>query len=309
LGVTALMAAAPVAQVIGSEPLRVDGIAAPARNAVPVALGGEVATGRGVGVVQFRDGSNVTLQPNSVLRVEGEANKLVVRVVQGTATYDLAPSSRISMQNSRGETINQVLDAALRTTTQMGGGSTLTDPLATVAITHAARQPGMVLPTVSSITGRFMATGGPAAGTSGSAQVILPNGLILNLTASTNPTTGVVTYTVTSVQQQVTTPTGTSVLITSTTNATGTSSVIGATVSGVSGITGTNTQVSITLTPAPTAGNPNPAPLTPAQTQAAAQADVNAAVQTAVTNGTLPAGTQAPVESPVSTGKFSASGS
>ena len=115
---------------------------------MPVALGGEVATARGVAVLQFRDGSNVTLQPNSVLRVEGQASQPVVRVMEGTASYDLAPSTRIRVQNSRGETINKVLDAALPSATQLGSGSPLTDPLAAVTIYRAGRQPGVVLPSV-----------------------------------------------------------------------------------------------------------------------------------------------------------------
>ena len=96
------------------------------------------------------------------------------------------------------------------------------------------------------------------------------------------------------------------VTVTADTSGTG---LIGATVTGVTGITQTNTQVSITLTPAPTVANPNPTPLTPTQSQAAIQTDVNTAVQAAVSSGQLPSGTQAPVVSPVSTGKFSAAGS
>ena len=74
----ALFGASPVAQVIGTESITVAGISAPARNFVPLAPGDDVATQNGTAVVQFRDGSNVTLQSNSVLRVEGQAGSPVV---------------------------------------------------------------------------------------------------------------------------------------------------------------------------------------------------------------------------------------
>ena len=57
-------AAAPVARVISTEPVNVDGIVAPARNFVPLAVGNEVTTDRASAVVQFPDGSAVTLQPH-----------------------------------------------------------------------------------------------------------------------------------------------------------------------------------------------------------------------------------------------------
>ncbi|MGD0499006.1 MAG: hypothetical protein ABSC23_11280 [Bryobacteraceae bacterium] len=297
---TAVFGAAPVAQVIGTESIDVAGIAAPARNFVPMSVGDDVATHGGAAVVQFRDGSNVTLQPNSTLRVEGQAGSPVVRVVQGSASYDLAPYSNLRVLNSRGETINQVLDNALPAPAQLGSGSPLTDPLAAAAIARASRQPGVVVPTDSVVTGRFQVVGGPTAGAAPTtAQVILPNGQILNLTATTNA--GVTTYTVASVQEVVG-----GVTVTTTTDASG---LIGATVGGVSGITPNNTQVSVTFTPAPTVANPNPQPLTPTQAQQAIQADVTAAVNTAITNKQLPAGTTAPAVSPVSTAQFSSSSS
>jgi len=268
----------------------VAGISAPARNAVPVSIGDEVATNRGIATVQFRDGSNITLQPSSLLRIEGLSNRPVVRVVRGSATYDLAAASRVSVVNSRGETVSRILDAAVPSVSQPGSGSLLTDPLAGVAMFRASRQSGAVVPPTAAFSGVFAASGSPADGT-GTAKVVLPNGLTLNLTATT--TNGVTTYTVASIESTVGNKTLT--ITSDTTN----SGLIGATVQGLGGVTQTGGSVNITLTPS---GSTTPIPAATAQT--AIQTNVNAAVQTAVSNGTLPAGTTPPTVSPVGTGEF-----
>jgi hypothetical protein len=292
----ALFGASPVAQVIGTESITVAGIAAPARNFVPLAPGDDVATQSGTAVVQFRDGSNITLQSNSILRVEGQAGSPVVRVVQGSASYDLAPSSRLRVLNSRGETINRVLDSALPAPAQLGSGSPLTDPLAALAMARSAsRQPGVVLPTTNVMTGSFVSGGNPGAGSvnpvavPNSAVIILPSGVQINL--SFNTATGA--YTVASIQEVIN-----GVTITSSSGG-----LVGATVSGLTGITATNTQVSIGFTPSGSS-----TPLTPAQIASTIQTSMNTAVQAAVAGGSLPAGTVAPTPSPVITGSFSASG-
>jgi hypothetical protein len=291
-----LLGAAPVARVIGSEPLTVAGIATPARNAVPVSVGEEVASGRGVAVVQFRDGSSVSLQPNSALRIDGKDDAPVVRVVRGGVSYNLAISSRISVVNSRGETISRVLSAAIPASAPSGVGTPLVDPLATVSIFRANRQQGVVVPSTSVFTGTFATGGDVMAGASGSARVVLPNGLALNLNATT--VNGVTTYTIASIEQTVG---STTLTITTDTSGAG---LIGATVSGISGVA-SGSSVAITLTPS---GSTTPISATTAAN--AIQTDVNNAVAAAVAAKTLPAGTTAPTMSPVETGEFfSASGS
>jgi hypothetical protein len=200
------------------------------------------------------------------------------------------------VQNSRGETINQVLDAALSSTARVGSGSPLSDPLATASLFRAARQPGMVLPTVSAFTGRFMTNGGLTAATSTSTQFITPTGLTINVTPSVNATTGVVTFTIVSITQVVTTPTGGSVVVQLTDPL-----LVGATLTETA-TSGETSNISIVPQGQTT-------PLTDAQAQASVQTAVTTAVTTGIGNGSLPAGTQTPSDSPTSTGKFSGSGS
>jgi hypothetical protein len=300
-GGTVLFAASPVARVIGTQSISVAGIESPARNAVPVALGDEVSTEAGTAVVQFRDGSNVTLAPKSVLRLEGQSGRTVVRVVEGSVSYDLAPASRVSIVNSRGETVSQILNAAVPTATPLATGGAVLDPLAAVSVYRANRQPGVVIPSTLALTGVFSANGGGSAGSTG-ARVILPTGLTLNLTATT--VNGITTYTIASIEQAVITTTSgvtTTTVLTMTTDNSN-SGLIGATVSGLN-VTTANPQVNISITPS---GSSTPLPA--ATVQAALQSDVNQAVQTAVNNSQLPAGTTVTF-SPVSTGKFSSSSS
>ena len=73
LGVAAAIvsfAAAPVARMISAGPVDVDGILSPARNFVPLSVGNEITTDATSAVIQFSDGSAVTLQPHSKLRIE-----------------------------------------------------------------------------------------------------------------------------------------------------------------------------------------------------------------------------------------------
>jgi hypothetical protein len=112
----------------------------------------------------------------------------------------------------------------------------------------------------------------------------------MNLTSVVNSSTGATTYTVSSIQQTITLPGGGTAVVTVTSG-----TLIGAAVGGVT--TGT-----ITFTPSGTT-----TPLTPQQTGSAVQTELQQAVNNAVANGTLPAGTQTPSPAPVVGGQFSAS--
>lgn len=107
------LSAAPVARVISTQPIEVGGITAPARNFVPIATGEAITTHQAPAVVQFRDGSNVVLQPNSELRVEELSSHLVVHVVSGTARYNLGPKSNIQVLNTKGHLVNEAVASAL----------------------------------------------------------------------------------------------------------------------------------------------------------------------------------------------------
>src|SRR5579883_1292344 len=111
--------ATAVARVISTDPVDVDGITMPARNFAPVAIGDEVATQAGSAVVQFKDGSDVVVQPKSRIRIEGKPAKLQVRVLTGSARTDLVPASRLQLIDSKGQTIANVLTVALPDATAM----------------------------------------------------------------------------------------------------------------------------------------------------------------------------------------------
>lgn len=92
--------AVPVARVISAEPVVIDGIAAPARNYVPVGVGGDINTLSASALLQFSDGSTIELRPNSELRISGAAGKPVVRVIHGSAQYKMTPNSLIRVAGS-----------------------------------------------------------------------------------------------------------------------------------------------------------------------------------------------------------------
>jgi hypothetical protein len=209
LGVAAALvsfAATPVARVISAQPVNVDGIIGPARNFVPLTIGNEVTTDSASAVIQFADGSVVTLQPHSKVRIEGQPSSAVARVVQGTAIYDVAPASSSRLGNGTGQ-------PNLRTPS----GPTRPQPGA------SARRP-------APFTGSFN-PGGPA-GTG--PQIDGPNGVTINLTSAVNPVTGATTFVVSSIQETITLPSGGTAVVTITSG-----TLIGATVGGVT--TGTFT--------------------------------------------------------------------
>jgi hypothetical protein len=296
LGVAAALvsfAAAPVARVISTGPVNVDGIIGPARNFVPLTVGNEITTEGASAVVQFPDGGAVTLQPHSKLRIEGSPSGPSAVVVRGSAIYDVARTSSSSGRVGNGVSKPMVgvpasvswVDPATNR-----GGSSGTPATAGFMYRGVAGKPGVVAPPAASFVGGFTA-GGSTAGTGAGSQITGPNGLTINLTAVVDPNTGATTYVVASMQQTITLPGGGTAVVTVTSGP-----LIGATVGG--GATGT------TFTPPGSA-----IPLTPQQTASAVQAGVQDAINKGVTNGTLPGGTQPPPPSPVTTGQFSASGS
>lgn len=269
------LAAAPVARVISTQPVNVNGILGPARNFVPLAVGDEVTTDSASAVVQFPDGRAVTLQAHSKLRIEAQPSGPVARVLQGSAIFDEArtPSSPVNSAGKPGRV------------PPVGSGATP----GILYRSPAARQSGAAAPQAMVFTGSFK----PAASAGGTGpQIIGPNGATMNLTAVVNPTTGATTYVVSSIQQTVTTPDGGTAVVTVTSGP-----LIGATVGGTTGTTITFTQPGSTTS------------LTPDQVAAALQTEIQQAINTAVTNGTLPAGTKPPSPAPVKTGQFSPSGS
>lgn len=89
-----------VGTLTGSGPVllrgtRVDGLAV---AAWPVAVGDEIATEEGRATVRFRDQSRVTLHSKTRVRVEKEAGRMLLRVLGGQVSYDLAPGSGLRVR-------------------------------------------------------------------------------------------------------------------------------------------------------------------------------------------------------------------
>jgi hypothetical protein len=269
---------------------------------MPVSIGDEVKTKGGSAVVQFPDGSGVTLQPNSTLRIEGQPNNISVRVISGSAIYDLARTTTIRMANSKGQPVSSPLT---RSFVPPANAQQSQDPLATAVVYRNTLQKnsGMVVPNAAVLTGSFISFA-PAAGTNpGGPEVVLPNGDIINLTANT-PTTpgGAVTYTVVSVTVPVTTTTNnitTVTTLTITASTAGANSLIGDTFTLQPSTTSGTSSSAITVTTSNGTAVPNPG--------SALTSTVTSGVNTAITNGVLPTGTTAPSPDPVSTGAFSPS--
>ena len=299
LGVSAAIvsfAAAPVARVISAAPVNVDGILAPARNFVPLAIGAEVITGAASAIIQFTDGTAITLQPHSKLRVEGQASNPVGRVLSGSAIYDAA-RTHLSAPVNRAITPNSKVSPGVASPAPAAGRDNSYQTPVTGGSRYrgqAVSQPGVIAPRAAAFTGSF-SRGSFAAGAEAGPQILTPNGMTVNLTAVVNPTTGATTYVVSSIQQNVTTSTGSIAVVTITSGP-----LIGATVTGIST---SGTSSILTFTPSGTS-----TPLTAQQTAAAVQTGIQQGINSGVTNGTLPAGTQPPTPSPVTNGQFSASG-
>jgi hypothetical protein len=297
----------PIAKIISNEPIEINGIMAPARNYIPIGLGGEVSTHSSTAVIQFSDGSTVSLQPNSQLRIEGSAGSPRINLLRGSAQSKLTPGShtRFSAANQTDRVVDQLIND------KIASRAATASPAVSDALMYRAtanRSANAILPgspvsagafSVASISqGTFLkAAATTPGGTAAGPTIITPSGLVINLTAQVNPTTGAVSYTVGSITQTVTEPNG----IVSTVQVTS-GTLIGATVSGVTSSTSSGSTVAISVTPVG-----QTTPLTPAQAAQAVQTSVNTAFQTAVQSGQLQTGTKPPSPSPVSIGVFSPS--
>lgn len=292
--------AAPVARVISTEPIVVDGITAPARNYFPVGLGADVSTGSASAVLQFPDGTSLVLDSNSKLKIAGPAGKPEVRLIRGSARYVLAPNFRGSVSGGGRTDTAKTVDYAFAQPGRLGQSVSLSSATA-MYLGSVGQSAGVIAPSSAISTGSFAAgntmlgvfIANPRVGGSGP-QIILPGAggaQVINLTAHTDPVTQVVTYTVASISQTVILPGGGTQVITVSNNA-----LIGTTVGGISGATPSGSTAQITFT-APGTSTPLPA------TQVATA--ITAVQTTALTQ--TPAGSTAPAATSVSTGVFSSS--
>lgn len=289
----ACFAATPVARVISTAPVEVAGIMAPARNFVPAGAGDEVTAREQAVVVQFRDGSDVVLQPNSKIVLQGEADHPSVRILQGGARYNLAPGSRLRILDSKGEAMDAMVGRALQQSAQYVRADNLASP-ALIYRNPGTPRSGVKLPASAILTGQFSVSGTPGATGSGP-SIVTPSGMKINLTPIINANGVTTGYKVGSISVPVTTPQGNVVFVEVTTG-----TMIGTTVTGVTSSTQAGTSVAIGFVPAGTS-----TPLTPAELQTSLENGTSTAVTTAISKGTLPAGTIVPAPTGISTGEFS----
>jgi hypothetical protein len=215
-------------------------------------------------------------------------------MVRGSAIYDLAPTSKIRVTNSKGETVNQVLDTALPIDGPVINRGTGPNPEVAVYRNSGSRQTGFATPDSPFMVGSFdlSASSGAEAAGPATSRIVTPSGTTINLTAVT--VNGVTTFQVTSIQQIVTQPNGQTAIVTITSG-----SLIGATIPTVTSSTQAGSQVTIQFL-APGSNTPLPTQQAAAQLNAA----INQAITTAVQNGTLQPGTQGFTPKPTTTGQF-----
>ena len=91
-------AASAVATISSTQPVVVSGITVPTNRVIswPVAVNDEIATQGAPAMVRFADGSVVTLQRNSRMRLEPAAAGVEVKMLSGSAIYDIKPKSGVS---------------------------------------------------------------------------------------------------------------------------------------------------------------------------------------------------------------------
>jgi hypothetical protein len=323
----AAYAATPVARVISADAVDVDGITSPARNYVPVGIGGEVITRSATAVIQFSDGTSVVLQPNSQLKIDGRAGHPEIRVLRGAADYRMQPGAGARVSSGTAHAVNNIVDnAILQANTMIRPDNPIAEAVmyrgtgASGSGSASQITPGSAISVGSFISAPTVSSGSfhSAAG-GGSNYIQTPSGLIINLTPAVDPTTGAVTYTVASVTAQVSV-TVTQVIngtpVTTTTVQTVTSApanLVGLSVSiappSTTGGTSAITFAQTTTTNGVTTSTPVAATTIAANVSTAVQATATtqAIQQATAANPTAPPPTvtTAPVTAAVSTGTFS----
>jgi hypothetical protein len=101
--VLALMAwqcfgATPIATISSTQPVVVSGITVPTNRVMswPVAVNDEIATQTAPAVLRFSDGTVVTIQRDSRMRLEAGGSGVEVKMLSGSASYALKSKSTVS---------------------------------------------------------------------------------------------------------------------------------------------------------------------------------------------------------------------
>ena len=101
------LAAAPIANVSGTEPFKVSGVSVPVSGIAswPVIAGDELLAGNASVVLTFKDGTRVTLGKNSRATVEGKSKNLALRLLDGAMAFTLSRGSSVRLY-SAGNPVN-----------------------------------------------------------------------------------------------------------------------------------------------------------------------------------------------------------
>ena len=107
LCVVVCLAAAPIANVSGTEPFKVSGVSVPVSgvSSWPVIAGDELAAGNAPVVLTFKDGSRVTLGKNSRATLEGKSKNAALRLLDGAMAFTLSRGSGVRLY-SAGSLVN-----------------------------------------------------------------------------------------------------------------------------------------------------------------------------------------------------------
>ncbi len=277
-----LCAAQPtVARVTSSEPLEVRGVAVDMKGLAswPVTLDDDIATRNAEAYIQFQDGSTVSLQKHSRVKIQGSKDDISVRVLSGSIAYSVTPRSQVHIIDAAGAVLQ---NSARNTRSFLPTSSVSSSGIATPS--SSGTRSGIVFAPKAVSVGTINA----AANGSGSTQIILPDGTRFNVTVGPNNQ-----LTITSIDVPVTTPNGTDfVKVTS-------GPLVGATVTAD---IGSSSEQPLKIIP-----SGSTTPLMPQQIATALQQSADAAITAAVQSGQLPQGTVKKPTSPVGVGTVSSS--
>lgn len=291
----ACYAASPIATISSTQSVIVSGITVPTHRVIswPVAVHDEIITQTAPAMVRFGDGTVVTLQRNSRMRVESGAAGLEVKMLSGSAIYDIKPHSTVSVAPVVSSMSNTVAVAAAPARRIESSREQEAMALAYRAPATAPKSGMVFAPTAFSTT-----TFGPAATrqdittVGGGSRITLPNGTILEVHSVS--VGGQSTFVIDKVDIPIQVPGQGLRYVTPTS-----SQLVGASIT-VTNSSATNQQVSILLPGSTT-------PATPTQVQQLLDQAGQSGYQGAVNNGQIPASTPPPQPpSPVTVGTFSA---
>ena len=191
-------AASPIATISSTQPIVVSGITIPTNRVMswPLAVNDEVATQAAPATVRFTDGTVVTLQRNSRMRLEPGPSGTEVKMLSGSAVYDLKSRSTVSFGSTAVTTripASAVPAAPARAASQNENVATALAYRMPVAAPSSGVifAPSMISTAAfaSSVTRQVNSPGGQTA-------VILPSGLVLIVNPVMNAQGGVSGYTV-----------------------------------------------------------------------------------------------------------------